>query len=82
MLNRKNVEQTKCRQIIYRTDKMSTDKMHVAPCMQEDTEETIAKYAVDANQRHISQYANYAVYHLEVFLGGRSPNWVSTISRA
>ena len=27
---------------------MSTDKLHVTPCMQH-TEETIAKYAVDAN---------------------------------
>ena len=30
------------------TDRISTDIMHVTPCMQ-DTEETIAKYAVDAN---------------------------------
>ena len=48
MSNRKNVEHTKCRQTKDRTDKMSTDKMHVTPCMQ-NTEETIAKYAVDAN---------------------------------
>ena len=43
MSNRHNVEQTK-----FRTDKMSTDKMHVIPCIQ-NTEENIAKYAVEAN---------------------------------
>ena len=30
------------------TEKTSTDKMHVTPCMQ-NTEQTIAKYAVNAN---------------------------------
>ena len=43
MSNRQNVEQTKCQ-----TDKMSTDKMYVTPCMQ-NTEETIAKCAIDDN---------------------------------
>ena len=42
-VDRHNVEQTKFRQKKYRTD-----KMYVTPCMQ-NTEETIAKYAVDAN---------------------------------
>ena len=46
--NRQHVERTKCLHTKCRTDKMSTDKMYVTPCMQ-NTEETIAKYAFDAN---------------------------------
>ena len=47
-VDRQNAEQTKCRQAKCRIDKMSTDKMHVTPCLQ-NSEETIVKYAVDAN---------------------------------
>ena len=47
-VDRHNVEPTKCRQANCRTDSMSTGKMHVTPCMQ-NNEETIAKYVIDAN---------------------------------
>ena len=67
-VDRHNVEQTKFRQKKYRTD-----KMYVTPCMQ-NTEETIAKYDVDANLLRLGSTKHKKnIQALDAFLWGAKP---------